>query len=378
MPRVLHVYKDYYPPVMGGIEKHINLLCRRMKDEFEPRVLVANTKRGTIREQVDGVEVVRATCWGRFSSAPACPSFPHLLREWPADILHFHHPNPTGDLSWLISRPPGKIIVTYHSDIVRQRWSMMVYGPFLRSFLNRVDLILPTSPHYITSSPWLRTVSKKCFPVPLGVDLELFSETSDRKTQAAEIRRKYSEPIIIFVGRLRYYKGLHFLIEAMQRLDATCLIIGDGPERLNLEKQVYRLGLTEKVLFLGELDDSDVAAHLNASDIFCLPSHLRSEAYGLCQIEAMACGLPVISTRLDTGVPFVNLHGETGLTCTPGSSEALLATLRLLTDDPDERRRLGENGRKRAREHFTANRMIERVKEVYHAALEERRPVGLL
>jgi glycosyltransferase involved in cell wall biosynthesis len=372
MPRVLHIYKDYYPPVLGGIEKHINLVCNGIADQFDVRVLVANRARGTARETIGEIPVVKASCWGRLASAPVCPSFPRLIKEWPADILHFHLPNPTGDLAWMLSRPQGKIAITYHSDIVRQKWAMAAYGPFLRRFLRRADAIMPTSPNYIESSPWLREVREKCTVVPLGIDLSTFADSPERQTRAGEIRRRYGKPIVVFVGVLRYYKGLRFLIEAMKDLDAACLIIGNGPERPQLAAQIPDSSSTEKIFLLGDLDDSTLADHLQAADLFCLPAHLRAEAYGLCQIEAMACGLPVVSCNLDTGVPYVNLDGETGLLCRPADPASLQAALRRLLDDEALRRSLGENARRRALDQFSSSLMIDRVKQVYRALLEER------
>ena len=374
MPRVLHIYKDFYPPVRGGIELHLNLVCRGIKDEFETRVLVANTQRGEVREVVDGIDVIKASCWGRFASLPLCPSFPRLLKEWPADILHFHLPMPTGDLAWRLSKPPGRIAVTYHSDIVRQKWAMAAYGPLLRGFLRRADVIMPTSPNYIDSSPFLSQVRERCTVVPLGIELEPLQTSSEREYAADVIRKRYAGPLIVFVGKLRYYKGLHFLLEAMADLDAACLIVGDGPERARLAAMIDRLKL-QRVYLLGEVDEAEKADLLHAADFFCLPSHLRSEAYGLCQIEAMACGLPVVSAKLETGVPFVNRHEETGLLCDPADPVSLRDALRRLLEDAELRQRLGEQAKRRAENEFSASLMVDRIKQVYRSLLnDEPRP----
>ena len=170
---------------------------------------------------------------------------------------------------------------------------------------------------------------------------------------------------------LRYYKGLQYLIEAMRDIPASCQIIGEGPERARLEQQIKRAGLSERVQLLGELSDEEKHLHLYAADLFCLPSHLRSEAFGLSQIEAMAAGLPVISCDIDTGVPFVNQDGRTGLLAQPGNSASLKDKILQLLNDDALRKQLGTNARKRAFEEFSAETMIQRVVAVYNELLNQ-------
>ncbi|MBN1518257.1 glycosyltransferase [Candidatus Sumerlaeota bacterium] len=369
MPRVLHIYKDFYPPIVGGIEKHLNLLCRGISDEYQVRVLVANRENQLSIEHYGAVEIVKAPCRRRLASAPVAPMFPQLIRDWPADIVHFHMPNPTGELAWMVSRAKGRVVATYHSDIVRQKWMGKLYAPFQYLFMAGTDMILPTSPHYLESSKWLRRFKHKCNVIPLGIDLKPFADSPERMQRAGAIRLRHGGPLILFVGCLRYYKGLDYLIEAMSGVDATCLLIGEGPEREKLERQIATLGLRRKVLLLGGLPDQAVADHLQAADVFCLPSHLRSEAYGLSQIEAMASGTPVVSCRLDTGVPFVNVDGVTGFTCEPANALALRDCLNRLLQNDDLRREMGEQARARAMSQFSAENMIMRVKKVYENVL---------
>lgn len=366
---VLHIYKDYYPPVYGGIEKTVSLLAMGVRDEYDVRVLVTNRGLKTEIERREGIEIVKAGSFGRFASAPLSPNFPHLLRRYDADILHFHCPNPTGDVAYFLASPRGKVVVTYHSDVVRQWWAMCFYGPILKRFLRRAEAILPTSPNYIRSSPYLSRVAEKCHVVPLGIPIGSYVRTQERETAARDIRQRYEGAIVIFVGKLRYYKGLHFLLEAMKQIDAHLLLIGTGPQRKALEAMCKRLGIEEKVAFLGELSDEEVIRHLYAADLFCLPSHLRSEAYGICQIEAMACGLPVVSTNLDTGVPFVNQHEVTGLVVPPASPRHLAEAIRILLEDDTLRREIGERARRRATEEFDSNLMVQRVKTIYEQLL---------
>jgi len=372
MPSVLHIYKDYYPPVIGGIEKHIHQLASGMRNSYDVRVLVANTRAKTEIENIDRVEIIKAASLGRFASAPLCPGFPSLLKKYDADILHFHCPNPTGEISYLLSRPRGKVVVTYHSDVIRQKLSMIFYGHFLKKFLDCAQAILPTSPDYIEASPYLSRVRSRCDAIPLGIDTERFRDTSEVLARAAEIRKiSQARPLILFVGRLRYYKGLSFLIQAMPLIEAALVIVGTGPEKENIMNLAKRFGVSDKIHLMGEVSDDDLPAYYYAADVFCLPSHLRSEAYGLVQLEAMACGLPVVSCRIRTGVPFVNRDGETGIIAPPASPEKLAEAINTLLKDEELRLRLGRQAKKRVIEEFGLPLMISRIKNVYDKILNE-------
>ncbi|AXA35368.1 MAG: glycosyltransferase [Candidatus Hydrogenedentota bacterium] len=373
-PRVLHIYKDYFPPVRGGIENTINLMARGTRDEFETSVLVCRgpAKAGT--EVLDGVRVRRVPEWCRVWSAPLSPAFVRALREEAqrADLLHFHHPNPTGDLAYLLGGIQTPFVMTYHSDVVRQRAAMIFFAHVQRRMMDRARRIMPTSPNYVESSPWLRKYREKLRIVPLGIELDRFQKSPTVEKKVLEIRQQWGEQLILFVGRLRYYKGLHFLIEAMRSVPSgKLLIIGTGPEESKLKRMVRDWDLAERCVFLGELDDQDVVAYLHASRVFCLPSHLRSEAFGICQIEAMACGLPVVSTALATGVPYVNRHGETGLVVEPGNPTALAEALNRLLSDPALRERFSRAASEQAQQEFSAERMCARLKAVYWEVLQE-------
>ncbi len=364
---ILHVYKDYWPPIVGGIEKIIHWLAHGCADEYDVSVLVCSRSR-RYREAQDGpVRIHQAGEWARVSSAPAAPAFPFHLRRLKADILHFHHPNPTGELAYLLARPSGRVVVTYHSDIVRQRTGLRVYGPWLRRFLRKADVILPTSPPYVESSEILRPLASRCQVVPLGIPLAGFAASQDRLQAAKGLREHLGAGFLaLFVGQFREYKGLPYLIEALSRVPGvTAVLIGDGPVRNDVEAAIRRFGVEDRVHLPGRLPDEVVVNYYHACDVFVLPSHRRSEAFGIVQVEAMASGKPVISTRLDTGVPFVNRDGETGLVVTPGDAEALARALEWMRDHPGDRARLGEAARRRAGSEFSLERMIERVKAVY-------------
>ncbi|RJP24069.1 MAG: glycosyltransferase [Candidatus Abyssobacteria bacterium SURF_5] len=370
--KILHVYKDYYPPVVGGIEKHIAQVCNHLKKKHEVQVLVCNRGFSTEIEHVDGVRVVKVGQLGRLQSAPIPPAFALWLRRLEADILHFHLPNPTCELSYLLARPPGAVVATYHSDIVRQEFLLRFYSPFLRSFLRKTRLILPTSPVYAEGSLYLREFAHKCRVVPLGVDTHLFDSISPVKEEVNALHVRYGQEFILFVGKLRYYKGLQFLIRAMPRIPVPLVIVGTGPMEDELKGLAILNGVKEKVHFAGEVSDMDLAAYYHACSLFVLPSIYRSEAYGLVQLEAHACGKPVVSTRLGTGVEYVNLHLKTGCVVPPADPDALAAAIESLLNDPKRRQEMGEFARQRVCDEFDLDRMFHKIEDVYQEALESR------
>jgi rhamnosyl/mannosyltransferase len=265
--------------------------------------------------------------------------------------------------------------------------------------LRRASRILPTSPNYLVSSPFLRRHAARCAVVSLGIDAERFAQADSRKVEAMRARyladrtkRRAGEgeirrpeigpsplqpltpllPSILFVGRLRYYKGLHILLDAMPGVRGRLLIGGGGPERERLERQAAQLGITSRVHFLGDIPDDDLPALFQSADVFVMPAHLRAEALGLAQIEALASGLPCVSTELGTGTSFANRHGETGLVVPPGDAPALAAALNALLADPERRQRFGAAGRRRVAALFTRAHMVDSVEAIYRDVLAAR------
>lgn len=369
--RIVHVYKDYHPPVRGGIEQTIErMACAQVQAGHEVTVLVsASGGRDTRRERIAGVHVIRVAEWARAMSAPLCPSFPSELAALAPDLWHLHYPNPTGEVSWLMHRPPGALAVTYHADVVRQRLVMPVYGALVRRLLARADVLMPTSDRYIEHSPYLRPHRDKCHVVPLGIDLSPFAGLTRDDPAAVALRQRYGGPFALFVGRLRYYKGVDVLLEAMARWDGRLVVVGDGPEEIRLRERHTRLGLGDRVVFAGAVDDGSLRTHLAAADVGVLPSTHASEALGIAMIEYLAAGLPVICTELGTGTTFVNRDGETGLVVPPGDPDALAAALRRLMGDAALRAQFGGAGRARARDVFSLEAMMRQLDAAYAAAL---------
>ncbi len=362
--KILHIYKDYYP-VVGGMENHIRMLAEgAVKRGLEVTVLVTSLIRRTEIGEKEGVKVIKAARLASLASTPLSTALFLWVRRLKPDITHLHFPYPLGEMAQLIFGRSQRTVITYQSDIVRQKSLLRLYRPFLQRILKRADRIIATSPQYIQSSPYLSQVAEKCMVVPLGIDLERFQRP--RGDEVRELRNKYRPPLLLFVGILRYYKGLQYLLKAMRDIDARLLVVGSGPMAEEWQTLTTELGLTDKVFFVGQHVE-DLPAYYQACDLFVFPSSHRSEAFGTVQVEAMACGKAVICTELGTGTSYVNIHGETGLVVPARDPETLTAAINQLLSDEERRREMGERGRKRAEEEFSHETMIDRVVAVYQS-----------
>lgn len=369
---ILYLYKDYYP-VLGGIENHIKMLAEGLSRRgYQVQVLVTNTSPKTVTEEINGVPVIKAGCPFRISGAPISPALYAWLRRLEPDIAHLHFPNPPGELGQLFFGRSRRFVLTYHSDVVRQKYLLQVYKPFLWRVLARADAITVSNPTYIETSLYLRPFADKCTVIHHGQDLSRFANPDPDRVAA--LRAQHApHPLLLFVGRLRYYKGLEVLIEAMKDIEAHLLVVGDGPMRQEWEALTVESALTNRVTFLGHIPDAELPVYYQACDLFVLPSTHRSETWGAVQIEAMACGKPVVCTELGTGTSYVNLHGETGLVIPPRDSAALAKAINRLLADTDLRRRLGERGRRRAEQEFSKETMIEETVALYERLLPNGR-----
>jgi rhamnosyl/mannosyltransferase len=291
------------------------------------------------------------------------------IREFDADIVHIHLPNPTAIVAYFASRHPGRLLVSYHSDTVRQRFLGALFQPCQHAALRRSAAIIVSSPNYQRSSPVLDRYHDRCHIIPYGIKPEEF-EHSDA-AEVSELRRRYGDRLVLSVGRLVYYKGFEHLIRAMTKVRGKLLIIGDGPLRGDLLDLVARLDLSEKVILAGNIPGK-LTPYYHAADVFVLASVARSEAFGIVQIEAMAAGLPVVNTGLDSGVPFVSLHGQTGFTVPPADPDSLADAINHLLDDNELRLQLGSAARSRARREFSLDTMTSRVLALYEHVMNYR------
>lgn len=359
--KILHVYKDYDPPVRGGVERHIALMCRYQRQWADVEALMCSRSWRTRVAERDGTRVTEVGEWGRFQSAPVSPLFPWYMRRLKADVVVVHVPNPTAEVGYLLTRPSGKLVVRYHSDVVRQATAMKAYAPVLMTFLRKADIIIPTSEVYLNTSATLRPVRDVCRPVPLGIVVEDFERPDEAR--AAAVRAEYGRDYVLFCGMHRYYKGLEYLVRAAKDIAAPLVIAGDGPERTRCMALARELGVT--IAFPGALSHEDLVAHLHSCAVFAFPSIARSEAFGLSILEAHACGTPVVATKLGTGVEFANLDGQTGLNVPPRDPEALAGAVNTLLSDAGLRQRMGEFARARVTAEFHVERTAHTEFELY-------------
>ena len=368
--KVLHLGK-FYPPSRGGMETILQLICDRTSAAVRNTVLVANDNFTLKQERHEDVQVIRLPAIAKIGAVAVCPTLPFRLAAEPADLIVIHEPNPMALLAYFLARPPGAVIVWFHSEVVRPSWRYrLFYRPFLRFALDRAARIIVASPSLASSSPQLREWQFKCVVIPYGLDNRR-EQTDQIARRATQIRSEDARPIVLFVGRLVRYKGVDVLLEAMRGVPARALIVGDGPERGDLLQRAESLGLSDRVKFPGDVSDEELAALYRACDLLVLPSVTRQEAFGLVQLEAMAAGKPVISTDLGTGSGWVNQHGETGLVVPPGDVQALHDAIDQLMADPSRCAALGRAGRDRARNVFAAGRMIDSMLTLYGEVASE-------
>lgn len=372
-PRVLQLSK-FFPPVEGGIESTVATLCRGMRATgVDVDVLCAGLERRTRTETLaDGMRVTRAASFGRLLSTSMAPALmvelPRLART--AGLIHVHMPDPMAALALRRCRPTQRLVVHWHSDVVRQRLAMRLYEPLQRWLLARADAVIATSAAYADASPALAAVRDKVHVVPIGIDDP--RPGLDAQVLAETRQRVAGRRVVFALGRSTYYKGFPVLIDAARSLPDDCLVVigGDGPELPNLRAQVERLALGHRVWLPGRLTDHALHAWHAVADVFCLPSVARSEAFGVAMVEALAAGKPVVATRLaGSGVPWVNQHDLTGLNVAPGNADALAGALRAILDNTRLRERFGHAARLRFEREFRSETMVSRTLDLYDRLL---------
>ncbi len=375
--KILHITK-YYPPETGGIETFLQGLAEeQVRLGHAVRVLAHHARSGrpTSVETRNGVEVVRARVLGNIAFAPVSPAFVrHLVRNplgFTPDISHVHMPNASALASMISSRNHSRVVVHWHADVVTDRQLSLkilypFYGQLERRLLARAERVIATSQQYLETSRPLQSFHDKCAVIPLGLDPgQVRPADSDAGTR---VRASHgNRPLVLAVGRFSYYKGFDHLIRAMGRIpEAGLCIIGEGPLRGHCRRLVSELGLNDRVDLPGMLPEEDLWHHYAAADFVCLPSIERTEAFGMVLLEAMACGKPLVTTRVEgSGMSFVNVHGLTGLQVAPEDPEALAGALRRLLRDPERAAAMGRAGRKRLYELFTMETVAQQVEALY-------------
>lgn len=371
--RVLHFFKTYLPDTTGGIEQVIFQLCEQAQaNGVDAQVLTLSPEPTPEVLSVGHHQVTRARQNIQIASTgfslDVFKRFRVMARE--ADVVHFHFPWPMMDLVHFCTRHGRPSVVSYHSDIVRQQSLLKLYRPLMNRFLGSVQRIMVASPNYQQSSEILRPFSDKTVVVPYGLDVCAYPQASAERLDYW--RKRVGEGFFLFVGVLRYYKGLASLLDALHGTSFPLVIVGSGPEESALKEQAARLQL-QNVVFLGRLDDEDKVCLLQLSLALVFPSHLRSEAFGISLLEASMLSKPMISCEIGSGTTYVNQHEVTGLVVPPASPPALRAAMQRLWSDEAERIQFGEAARLRFEQLFTADRMWQSTLAVYKDALEEVR-----
>jgi len=373
--KVVHAAKLYVPDG-GGMETVLRDLCDGTAGRWDVQVVAAASVNRTITEKVGDVSVVRAAAHGKAASVPLCPTLPLELWRARADCVVLHEPNPIAGTSLFLKTPAPHLVVWHHSDLVRPFWAPPTYGRIQRALYRRADCVIVSSPALIADSALVQH-ARRVVVIPFGIDLNRYTTVDPIALGRVQARLQAVEgPRMLFVGRLVYYKGLEVLLDAMTRAPGSLVIVGEGPLEGALRRVVAEKRLGDRVLFAGHVADADLPAYYHATDLLVLPSIARTEAFGVVQIEAMASGRPVVSTRLPTGVPWVNQDGVSGIVVPPRDSEALAAALTRLVTDDVARRRLGMGARRRAQAVFTRERMVESFRDVIERVVSGDDPVA--
>ncbi|MYM29924.1 glycosyltransferase [Duganella sp. CY15W] len=364
--RVLHFYKTYYPDSWGGIEQVIRQLCVGTGHLGVTNEVLTLSRSGPAEIEFEGHTVHRVPLDFEVASTgfsfAAFRKLARLARD--ADVIHYHFPWPFMDIAHFVARINKPSVVTYHSDIVRQKNLLRVYSPLKRCFLRSVDTVVATSPNYLASSPVLKRFAHKTRTITYGLDKSIYPVPSE--ALKAKWRAQVGERFFLFVGVLRYYKGLHILLDAMANVDYPVVIVGAGPIEQELKEHAQRLGLTH-VQFIGAVEEEDKAALLALSYAMVFPSHLRSEAFGISLLEGAMFGKPMISSEIGTGTTYINIDNDTGLVVPPDDPAALGAAMRTLWENPELAAQMGRRAEARYWELFTAERMAQN----YHALYRE-------
>ncbi|WP_145525920.1 glycosyltransferase family 4 protein [Yersinia rohdei] len=366
MLKVLHFYKTYYPDSFGGIEQVIFQLCESGAKKGIDSTVLSLSKRGNVHNKKIGSHTTYCSPINiDVASTPfsfqALNTFKKLAQQ--ADIIHYHFPFPFMDMVHFISGIKKPTVVSYHSDIVKQKNILKIYTPLMNRFLGDVTRIVAASPNYVATSVTLKKFAHKVSVIPYGLDEASYpTPTSERLKFWQD---KFGPRFFLFIGAFRYYKGLHILIDAAKNSSYPIVIVGAGPIESELKSQVEDLNI-QNVFFLGAVSDEDKTALLSLCYAVVFPSHLRSEAFGITLLEGAMYGKPLISSEIGTGTTFINIDQQTGLVVPPSDPIALRSAMDQLWDDVELAEEFGCNARNRFLEHFTSEKMASSYIDLYN------------
>ena len=367
--KVLHIYKTSLPQSKGGVEVFTDTLCNTTSDYgVENTLLSLAEKPFSTFISVGKYKVYQAKQDLFIASTGFSISAFFLFKKLAAkaDIIHYHFPNPFADLLHFACRTKKPGIITYHSDIIKQKNLIKIYRPLMNRFLSSVDHIVSTSPNYFVTSDVLQNYKDKVTVIPIGINVERYPKLDEKRVKYWKDR--LSQPFFLFVGAMRYYKGLHIALDAIMGTNIQLAIGGIGGIELELRQHAKR-NKQDNVYFLGFVSDEDKVALLHLCHSFVFPSHLRSEAFGISLLEAAAYGKPLISCEIGTGTSYVNIHNQTGLVVTPGSTDELRKAMLYLLKNPDKAAVFGRNAKVRSNKLFTAGKQARAYYRLYRQLL---------
>ncbi len=370
--KILHLGK-YYPPYFGGIEKvNFDLVEELNKNNVSTDVLCFNDEFVDVVEEKNYI-IYRAINLVTAFSTPFSLSYYRILKRihHVYDIIHIHLPNPGGAIALQSVNFKGKIVVHWHSDIIKQKILKHFYAPFQKALLKRAACIVVTSPPYLEGSDDLKPFKNKCKVIPIGINKNDFILNDDF---LEILKSRYLHKKVIFsVGRLIYYKGFNYLIEAAKYLpdDYIILIGGTGELENELAILIKEFRVESKVELLGKISFNDISSYFELCEVYCLPSCEKSEAFGVVQIEAMSFGKPLVSTNiLNSGVPWINKNENTGLIVAPKNSKELALAIKRIISDPILAKEYGNNGKLKYLQEFTIEKMVASTIELYQNLLQ--------
>jgi glycosyltransferase involved in cell wall biosynthesis len=376
MLRVL-CFGRFFDDIPGGMQTHVDHLFRAMRGHVDYVHLVPSRDTQAFEGQLHGFPLIRTPSWNVDGSLALSPNLVakarQLHRDKPFDIVHLHFPDPMSHVaSWAIPAQVPRVI-TWHADIIRQKLMLMAYRPFQNAALRNAKAIIAATPAHIKSSLELPKphLQSKLHVIPFGFDLAHYAQPLPL---AAQLKAQYPGQIIFALGRHVHYKGFDVLIKAMSQLpqDTQLLIGGEGPLTADWKALAAQSSAADRIHFVGKISDADLPAYFQACDVFCLPAVNQAEAFGIVQVEAFACAKPVVSTKLNNGVDFVNQDGITGYTVTPSSVDALAQALKRLLGDEALRQRLGQQALLRAQQEFSLQALRSKTLAVYEQAIGKK------
>ena len=368
--KILQLGKFY--PIKGGVEKVMyDLMIGLSAREIKCDMLCATPEKTKTKTLNPHAKLMCSHAWLQAAGTMIAPSMIFKLmgikKEY--DIIHVHHPDPMACIALFLSGYKGKVVLHWHSDIVRQKTLMRLYRPFQKWLIKRADLIVGTTPIYIRESQDLQKVQHKTTYLPIGVDEMLHDPIGAKRLQDIYHNRK----IVFSMGRLVHYKGYSNLVKAAQHLpdDYVVIIGGAGILMPELRSLTEELGLQDKVQLLGFVRENEVPSYYTACKLFCLPSVQKTEAFGIVQIEAMSSAKPVVATKIPgSGVAWVNENGVSGLNVTPGNPQEIAEAIQAIIEDEQTYQKFAEGARKRYETNFTQEKMIEKAIDIYNGVLK--------